>query len=226
MAPDGSYQLGLPPLNRASSSSSSGDEFESRDGSSRPRETPAARLRRLRAELEQVEREITAGPADKGGDAIVGAAGEGSSGIKGKRKSVLPPRPPVDLVGELNNLRGRIASLDSDGASLMSGEMGARARVDDGLLDRLRGVSVNGQGATQEGAGPTTLGSRQMAEEPPALGEKASVSDIDQRLATLESIIGASGEGIDQVSPASLIPNVRLHFEMRVCRTGPYFLRV
>lgn len=184
---DGSYQLGLPPLSRSSSSSSSeGPSF------SRPRETPAARVRRLKAELEEVEKEVSASAIEKfAGEEEGSASGASTSKLPAKRKSVLPPRKGMDLVGELAGLRKRLEVLDQeDGGSKVEGTSSG------GIEDRLRrltvGKAANGEEAEEAGDGVDEVNGHDA-------GGGASASDLDKRLASLEEMIGTSGEGLDQV---------------------------
>jgi nuclear migration protein JNM1 len=68
-----------------------------------PRETQLSRLRRLQAEVAQLERELHSSPAP-------------ASAPTNKRKSVLPPRQAVDVVSELSALRERLNTA-SEGAA-------------------------------------------------------------------------------------------------------------
>lgn len=67
-----------------------------------PRETQLSSLRRLQAEVAQLERELHSSPAPTRSDST-------------KRKSVLPPRQAVDVVAELSALRERLNTA-SEGA--------------------------------------------------------------------------------------------------------------
>lgn len=67
------------------------------DRSEPPPESQLSRLRRLQAEVAQLEREMHTSPAPLRGDSA-------------KRKSVLPPRQSVDIVAELSALRERLST--------------------------------------------------------------------------------------------------------------------
>lgn len=184
---DGSYQLGLPTLSRSNSSSSSEGP-----SSSRPREAPAARIRRLKAELEEIERELRSTP-----DRHEIQEGEASSSrldVK-KRKSVLPPRKGVDLVEEMSGLRKRLEGLDkvdTDGSQRAGGSS-------NGAEERLRHLSVKGISANGDETGDSHTQNKDEIDKE-AGSSDLNVSDLDRRLASLEEILGSTGEGLDQVS--------------------------
>lgn len=169
----------------------------------RPKESAAARIRRLKAELAEVEKELAAGGSESASTSIEGqeygtgavggqdsskstAGGVGGTGLA-KRRSVLPPKEPMDVLGEVSRLQERLARLDT--VSINGSGSGERDVWRD-RLDSL-GASRDTQNGYADEAGAT-------ANEPerPA----ASLTDLDQRLASLENVLGTSGEGIDQVS--------------------------
>jgi nuclear migration protein JNM1 len=118
-------------------------------------------------------------------------SGTSTSRLPAKRKSVLPPRKGMDLVGELAGLRKRLEVLDQeDGGSRMEGPSSG------GVEDRLRrltmGKAANGEEAEEAGDGVDEVNGHDA-------GGGASASDLDRRLASLEEMIGTSGEGLDQV---------------------------
>lgn len=186
---DGSYQLGLPTLSRSPSSSSS----EGASSSRRPRDAPAARIRRLRAELEEVEKELAQPIASTSKMADSEPAEGGSSRpAHPKRKSVLPPRKAVDLAGELSGLRRRLEVLNQEEVAEGSGHISNMGGVEQSLRRFAMGNGSNGE---EE---PNTQ-SPQVNGGEGGGAERATASDLDRRLASLETLIGSTGEGLDQV---------------------------
>ncbi|RSH90456.1 hypothetical protein EHS25_001061 [Saitozyma podzolica] len=207
----------LPPLRRRSGSTASEESI-----TPPPRETPAARLRRLKAELVEVEREITAGSA--GPSTLPPApAGEGSvddeardRGKEGKRKSVLPLKEKVDLISELTALRERMGEIDLDAAGSGTGA-GSAEEEWEARLQRLAGGSGPGSGLPASGAGngivrgnggdhDVSTGTRASAGAgstglPSEGGLK--LSELDRRLASLEDLVGPSGEGINPTTTST-----------------------
>lgn len=127
---------------------------------------------------------------------------------RGKRKSVLPPKEPVDLVAELSGLRERLAVLDE-----ASGR-GGKLEGDDGMVRRLKALKVNVNGVNGDGeAGDAeTDGMRGINREGVISGSgdgSSGIADLDRRLASLEEIVGTVGEGVDQVSTA--LPMIHHH---------------
>ena len=209
---DGSYQLGLPPLSRTLSSSSD-------DRPARPKESAAARIRRLKAELAEVEKELSsdvgsgsglgeAGPSTHALDEVLDAALGGGESQQGaskankpntnglpKRRSVLPPRAPMDVMGEVAKLQERLARIDTlgmengGGAGADAAGAGGGADVWRDRLGNLGGASAGvgaGEGADGvEGMGP-------------------SLAEIDRRMAGLEKLVGESADG-SEVSGICLI---------------------
>lgn len=142
----------------------------------------------MEAELAEVEVELAAGPSSS-------AAREP---VKGKRKSVLPPRPPVDLLAELGGLRERLGALDLEGAN------------EDGIgpehwRERLERLGAGG--AVQDASQPADEedGVDESGVMAPGTG-KAGLSELDKRLAQLEDLIGPSSFAPDDVI---LIHNIR-----------------
>lgn len=173
-----SFRPRLPPLSRAASSSSSDTDEEP----SLPRETPAARLRRLKAELVEVEAEVGSSSTSK--TQSVSHEGNGAR----KRRSVLPPRQPVDVVSELANVRERLERIEID--DLDVGQVDAVGLIPSSewkeRLDKL--VAAENRSGKGKVAQPTTV--RQ---------QDGSLSDIDKRLAVLEQMVGPTIDGLDQV---------------------------
>ncbi|KAL7423570.1 hypothetical protein Q5752_001150 [Cryptotrichosporon argae] len=129
------------------------------------RETPAARVRRLRVEIAEVERELAA-PRPP----VLAATG--------------PPtqRPDIDLVGEVAALRARVEGLDVEPRASQW-----RDRLGHVNEPRVQGDEV---GSVREADG------------------KASLTEVDRRLARLEEVVGPSNYGLsdDQASP--LLPTL------------------
>ena len=119
-----------------------------------------------------------------------GAMKENAEQKEGKRKSVLPPKPPVDLVAELGALRSRLNAVELQG--------GISPRTDNidwgGRLKEL-GKPLGAEGsAGGEEAGQGDLPS----------GDKTSLSDIDKRLASLEDTVGPADLGVAEVSLSAI----------------------
>jgi nuclear migration protein JNM1 len=177
-----SFRPRLPPLGHRRSSSSSSSE-----SSHAPKETPAARIRRLKAELAEVEQEIQAGPSS----ASTTSAPQDEA--PSKRKSVLPPRPPVDLLSELTGLRNRLESINIDDIPRRSDT------VDHGSSEawkaRIRNISAS---AEENGTKPGGNGDQERRSN---TGEAPGLTDLDKRLASLEQLIGPSEASLEAVSP-------------------------
>ena len=168
----------LHPLSHRSSSSSSEGGV---------RETPAARLRRLKAELAQVEAEIKGSPAPATALEVTGNGA--SSSETSKRKSVLPPRPPVDLMAELAGVRKRMDEVEmGDLAGPSSSNQG-----DDWSkrIDRLQSNHPDPPNHSAE------------QNETIESSSEVNLSDLDKRLAELEDLVGPIDPGPDGVSRAA-----------------------
>lgn len=177
---DLSFRPRLPPLHRHRSSSSSSDEEVV------ARETPAARLRRLKAELEEVEAELRDGPSSSTGRRPVKEGDDrAEEDVPGKRRSVLPPREPLDLVGELAGLKERLEAVEVGEAPRASVAGSAEWK------DRLQKLSEPEQSTRNDAT------QRQGGEDDE---KQAGLSEIDKRLATLEDLIGPSDPALDGVS--------------------------
>ncbi|OXC70854.1 hypothetical protein AYX13_00270 [Cryptococcus neoformans] len=197
-----SFRPRLPPLSRAASSSSSDTDEEP----SLPRETPAARLRRLKAELVEVEAEVGSSSTSK--TQSVSHEGNGTR----KWRSVLPPRQPVDVVSELANVRERLERIEID--DLDVGQVDAVGLIPSSewkeRLDKL--VAAENRSGKGKVAQPTTV--RQ---------QDGSLSDIDKRLAVLEQMVGPTIDGLDQtLSP--LVPTLNKHDHLLTLLTQPRHL--
>jgi len=178
---DISFRPRLPPSHRHRSSSSSDEGLIAR-------ETPGARLRRLKAELEEVEAELRDGPSSSSGKSRrSGTADERGveEDVPGKRRSVLPPREPLDLVGELAGLKDRLEAVAA-GEVPRTGAIGGTEWKS--RLQKLSQPVGSTQGDGDEPQGPVND------------GKQAGLSEIDKRLATLEDLIGPLDPALDGVS--------------------------
>lgn len=163
-------------LGGASSSPSSSDNDDDNDGA-HTHETPHARLRRLKWEMDELERDLKSGTADETGP--------------GKRKG---PAPEV-LLEQLAGLRTSVGEMDGRvGVGGANDSKRAEGRSVDEQLEDLgkavdieAGTAANEPRAMDEATGPRPPGAFQAA------------SDIDKRLEVVERAIGA-GTGLDDVS--------------------------
>ncbi|WWD18209.1 hypothetical protein CI109_102659 [Kwoniella shandongensis] len=213
-----SFRPRLPPLSRHASTSSSSSESDD-PSPSLPRESTAARLRRLKAELAEVEAELastnpssttTAGP---------------SQPTEGKRRSVLPERRAVDVVSELAGLRERLDIVDIDGleekegnGAIPSGGGGEWANRLDRLVSAERGQTHRESSDRVNGGDLASSVQRQGDEA------SASLSELDKRLALLESVLGPIGDGLDQSSSAPVISTLNKHDHLLALLTQPRHL--
>lgn len=163
-----------------------------------PKESAASRLRRIKAELAEVEKEMAESPVAESSSSGSTLAALPSAKEKVKRKSVIPPREPLDIVSELSFLRERIGAVDlSANGLLMSSGDGNHG--DDNWKQRLDKLGV------QEEAHPNgdNSGGKEGDEGSDAHGSSEGsglkLSELDKRLAYLENLVGPSGEGLDQV---------------------------
>lgn len=181
----------LPPLRRLQRSSSSGSSSSETELSSLPRETPAARVRRLKAELAEVEAEMTRRQSGEGSDA--GPSGTSTGGVVPSRKSVLPPKPPVDLLAELRDLRARMEGFQVTDTSPSASNV-TDVRVE--WSERLHRLAGPSHSADQEGS---RRNAEQGSERQEGNGESSrgraapKLSELDKRLATLEDLVGPFG---------------------------------
>lgn len=198
---DLSFRPRLPPLSRhtistnLSSDDSSNDE-EQEDDKPQLRESATSRLRRLKAELSQLESELSSQSPPQ-----PQAEGSGSSSKEGKRKSVLPPKQPINLISELNDLKGKLGKLDIDGYPIpeQGNERIGTSEWND-RLNKLHAISTS-RSTEVDGEGEEGISDRIIADSTDRkIGQESSLGDIDKRLALLEDIIGPVGERLDQVS--------------------------
>jgi nuclear migration protein JNM1 len=96
----------------------------------------------------------------------------------------------VDLVSEVAKLQDRLAALDGGGDGVPSAEQAWRSRLAGDNVDE-----------------PAIDESHDAALRPsqPALGS----AELDRRLAALEKLVGTSGEGIDTVSPYTIVTHTQ-----------------
>ncbi|WVQ65215.1 uncharacterized protein L199_003388 [Kwoniella botswanensis] len=200
---DLSFRPRLPPLSRHTLSTYSPSSSEDEDSGSQFKESSISRLRRLKAELAELESEISSQPqASTSGSVSI------PDGREGKRKSVLPPKQPINLISELNGLKERLGKLDIDELNLVDSDGLGPAEWDD-RLKRLTGT-VNSQ--SQEG--------RDVHQEDNGNRKRQySLGEIDKRLAILENALGPLGEGTNQNGP--LIPTLTKHSHLLSLLTQP-----
>ena len=173
------FRLQLPPLSHRISDASSDDDLSS---SSRPKESVAARVRRLKAELAEVEVDLAASH-------LTSLHVEHPSG---KRKSVLSPKPPVDLLAELASVRERMVAVDVEG--MKENDLDTK-----GWKERLERLSAVDGGAASVGEDDGLVVSHPSLAS--GSGRGTGLSEIDKRLAQLEEVIGPPASGTDDVSP-------------------------
>jgi nuclear migration protein JNM1 len=141
--------------------------------SSQPAETPVARLRRLQAEVAQLEAEMKAAPP-------ASEPAAASSATVPKRRSVIPARQRVDVVTELSVLREKLSVLSGD-----AGGAGAGSQI--GGVDWQARLARLELSPDSEAAGPTSRPSHAVP--------VASAGEVDKRLAALEQQVGVAEEG-------------------------------
>ncbi|WVQ85722.1 hypothetical protein IAT38_007888 [Cryptococcus sp. DSM 104549] len=204
-----SFRPRLPPLPRYGSSSSDSDE----PSPSVPRESAAARLRRLKAELAEVEAEIGSSSATTG-------ASTAGQEAEGKRRSVLPPRKPVDVVAELTSVRERLERIELDGEDVVKAKEPAAGSTGVGAgggwkerLERLV-TAEQRKGEVKPGGREETGGAR----------EATGLSGLDKRLALIEEAVGPIGDGLDQATSAPLLSTLNKHDHLLTLLTQPRHL--
>jgi nuclear migration protein JNM1 len=161
----------LPPIRTHTLSSDSETEDERR------LESTAAKLRRLKAELAQVEQEIANAPA-------AGPSNPTKSATTGRR-SVLPPRPAYDLAGELSGLKERLGAIEGQGAREHVQE------EEDEWSDRLERLKL-GESSTARGSVDTKGDGDETTRE----GATYPITDLDKRLARLEAALGSDESNV------------------------------
>lgn len=130
-----------------------------------PPESRLAKLRRLQAELTELENEIS----QEGDSPKVRPSAA--------RPSVLPPRSKIDVVGELSSLRSRLSHASE---ALDGGLPPVPQKQEDDIVKRLRQLEVDSSEAT---------GKTPAAEEG---YQHLPVSDVDRRLSSLEDLVGVA----------------------------------
>ncbi|WWD05428.1 hypothetical protein V865_003505 [Kwoniella europaea PYCC6329] len=200
---DLSFRPRLPPLSRHTQSTYSPSSSEDEDSGSQLKESSISRLRRLKAELAQLESEISSQPqASTSGSIPV------PDGREGKRKSVLLPKQPINLISELNGLKERLGKLDTDELNLVDDDGRGPSEWD----DRLKRLTERVNSQSQEG--------RDVHQEDDETSKRQySLGEIDKRLAILENALGPLGEGTNQNGP--LIPTLTKHSHLLSLLTQP-----
>lgn len=147
-------------------------ESDSESDDDQALESTAAKLRRLKAELAEVEAEVQAGPSKR------------PESSAPKRRSVLPPRPLVDMAEELSAFKQRLEA--AEGANL-----GERVEVKPDedewtkRLERLRLAESPSTSKEEESQSQDATRGRTTQDE------SSSSSDLDKRLARLEAAFGS-----------------------------------
>jgi hypothetical protein len=166
----------LPPIRTHTLSSDSETEDERR------LESTAAKLRRLKAELAQVEQEIANAPA---------AGPSNASKRTTTRKSVLPPRPAYDLAGELSGLKERLGAIEGQGAREHVQE------EEDEWSERLERLKIGESSNTRDAAE-----SKHDGDEATKIETTYPITDLDERLARLEAALGSDESNVSSFTPA------------------------
>lgn len=116
----------------------------------------------------------------------------GAASVEGKRKSVLSPKVPVDLMSELALLKERMSVMDLDGIP-DDGNDAAEWR------DRLGRLTTREEHRLHP-TGTKEVPTDQSSASDPRIISGAGLSELDERLAQLEKLIGPSISGPDDVS--------------------------
>ncbi|WVF70971.1 hypothetical protein IAT40_005767 [Kwoniella sp. CBS 6097] len=213
----------LPPISRhastSSSSSSSEDEYATPPT---PRESTASRLRRLKAELAEVEAELANKPSTTPSTAGREVEEGPSIQVEAKRKSVLEARKPVDVLSELAGLKERLERVDIEGLSqseVQTEEARGNVGSSSEWRDRLEKLNQFSKKSESETDGKTADGD--VERDGQSVGEN-SLGGIDKRLAALEDALGPIGDGVDHSSP--LIPTLNKHDHLLTLLTQPRHL--
>lgn len=156
----------LPPIRTHTLSSDSETEDERR------LESTAAKLRRLKAELAQVEQEIAAGPSNPPKRTTT-------------RRSVLPPRPAYDLAGELSGLKERLEAIEGHGGREHVQE------EEDEWSERLERLKLGEPSTGRDIEEPRGGGDEATKTEP-----TYPITDLDKRLARLEAALGSDESNV------------------------------
>ena len=160
-------------------------ESDTESDSDQALESTAAKLRRLKAELAEVEAEVQAGPSKRPESNLP------------KRRSVLPPRPLVDMAEELNTFKQRLDAVE--GAVVDTREASLKPDEDEWTerLERLR-LADSAVGSNQDKPENRQVGTERSTQD------GHSVSDLDKRLARLETAFGSDEMTVSQCSIAAL----------------------
>jgi hypothetical protein len=139
-------------------------------------------LRRLKAELAQVEQEIANAPA-------AGPSNPNKTATT-KRRSVLPPRPAFDPAGELSGLKERLGAIEGQGGREHVQE------EEDEWSERLERLKI-GESSTARNTGePEDAG-----DETTRAGASYPITDLDKRLARLEAALGSDESNVSFFLP-------------------------
>lgn len=164
------------------------DVYELEGSSSRATETPIARLRRLKMEAHELEEQLASETASS--QQQDGGVEEGNGGKKSQPST-------QDVLSHLRLLRGDLDQLQlREGAGAADSNRASDARALIAALER--GTQENSEADLTAAAatGESAAQSRSLA----TAGAAPHLSGIDERLAALETIIGASQSVLEEVS--------------------------
>lgn len=220
----------FPPLQSFSDdndSDSDADPDVKANSRSRPLESTAARIRRLKAELAEVESSISSAPNNAVASSSSTStatpqpstsASTSKANPQGRitRKSVLPPRAPVNLVEELSELKERLEKLDGRDLTQDLSSKGPHGNRWKEQLQQLQStekgkeqIDLNEGAARQEG---TASSSSSTSTVP--------LSELDKRLAALEGTIGQVEPRVSRFDAQRLDFRVSIHDYSR-----PFYLQ-
>ncbi|WRT65971.1 uncharacterized protein IL334_002922 [Kwoniella shivajii] len=203
---DITFRPRLPPLSRhalsTSSSSSDDDEVPIR-------ESAIARIRRLKAELAEVEAEIASSSSSSTTISTQPPFPAKTEGAK--RKSVLPSKQPFDAISELSSLKDRLGRLDINGLPPVSTDQAGKGNIE--WRDRLEKLN-------KSSSSPLPSDEKNQEEHDGYMNGDVSLGEIDKRLAMIESALGPVGDGLDQ-NTAPLLSTLAKHSHLLSLLTQP-----
>jgi len=126
----------------------------------------------------QVEQEIAAGPSNP------------TKSTTTKRRSVLPPRPAYDLAGELSGLKERLGAIEGQG-----GREDVKEEEDE-WSERLERLKIGESSTARNTGGPRDVGEETIESE-----ATYPITDLDKRLARLETALGSDESNVSLIAP-------------------------
>ncbi|KAL7413223.1 hypothetical protein BDY24DRAFT_389350 [Mrakia frigida] len=168
-------------------------------------EHPRARIRRLRYEMEELEKDLeSAGPGEAAGE-------EPEEEKRGGGRA--------DIMRELRDLKGRLVAVGGEGSG-SKGESGSGTGWE-GKLKMLQEGRTNGEVGTT----PTKEEENTVAATVAGSDER-KVAELDKRLAELEGMIGVGNSGVDISSPlpTPLLPTLQKLDHLLTLLTQPRHL--